>query len=109
MIELGQILTGLIQRTDEGNLKWTRSVQDDRFVTSVDAISLVIGEYDGNWGNPRYRIDIYDDLGDVAGSFDIRDTTEEQQEQLSRLYELARRSANKIDSTLEKLAKALEI
>ncbi len=109
MIELGQILTGLIRRTDEGNLKWTRSVQDDRFVTSVDAISLVIGEYDGNWGKSQYRLDIIDELGEVAGSFDFRDTSAEQEIQLSRLYELARRSANKIDSTLEKLAKALEL
>ena len=109
MIELGQILTGLIQRTEEGKLSWTKSVQTDRYVASVDVISLVVGEYDGKWGSPRYRLDVFDELGEVAGSFDVRDTTGEQQEQLSRLFELARRSANKIDSTLEKLAKALEI
>ena len=42
MIELGQILSGLLQRTTEGKLKWNDTVQGDRFVASVDAISIVV-------------------------------------------------------------------
>ena len=42
MIELSPILEGLIQRTTEGKLKWSRTVPHDRFVTSVDAIAIVI-------------------------------------------------------------------
>ena len=38
MIELAQILPGLVQRTTEVKLKWYRSVQKNQFVTSVDAI-----------------------------------------------------------------------
>ena len=108
MIELGQILDGLVQRTTEGKLKWSRTVQPDRFVTSVDAISIVIVEIQ-DFSPDHYRLDILDEWGDTADSLDYRDTTDEQDRQLARLYVLARRSGNNIDSTLEKLAKALEL
>lgn len=109
MTDLGQILSGLVQRTDEGSLKWHRSVQNDRFVTVFDAISIVIVEYEADWGKRRYRLDILDESGELADSFDYRDTPPEQVAQLERLFVLARRSANNVDSTLEKIARALEI
>ena len=108
MIELVQILAGLIQRTDEGKLKWSRAVQSDRFVTSVDAISIVIIEEE-IFGTTTYRLDILDESGEVVDSLGNRDTTAEQDRQLARLFVLARRSAHNIDLTLEKLAKALEL
>ena len=108
MIDLGQILVGLIQRTTEGKLKWSSSVENDRFVTSVDAISIVIVEIRGR--DPNYRLDILnDESGATIESLGFEDTSVEQDRQLARLYVLARRSAFDIDSTLEKLAKALEL
>ena len=107
MIELGQILNGLVERTMEGRLKWSRSV-DDRFVTSVDAISVVIEEYISG-GGTRRRLDILDESGETVESLGYQDTTGEQDEQLARLFVLARRSAHNIDSILEKLAKGLEL
>ena len=104
MIEIGQILTGLVQRTKESRLKWRRGAQNNQFVTSVDAISIVIMDM-----GSTYRLDILDESGDIVESLLYQDTTEEQDEQLERLYVLARRSALNIDSTLEKLAKALEL
>ena len=115
MIELGQILAGLVQRTAEGKLKWRRTVQDDRFVTSVDAISIVIVELHGyfdadlNLAPTTHRLDIYDESGEIVESFGDQDTNEEEDKQLARLYVLARRSALNIDSTLEKIAKALDL
>ena len=109
MTDLGQILSGLVQRTDEGSLKWHKSVQNDYFVTALDAISIAIVEYEADWGKLRHRLDIFGESGDLADSFDYRDTTPEQVIQLERLFVLARRSANNIDSTLEKIAKALEL
>ena len=113
MIELGQILTGLVRRTAEGKLKWNRTVQSDRFVTSVDAISIVIVEIEVliniDVVNTYYRLEILDESGEVVESLDRHDTSVEQDEQLARLYVLARRSAFNIDATLEKLAKALEL
>ena len=105
MIKLGQILEGLVQRTAEGKLKWSRTVENDRFVTSVDAISVVISESQGFY----YRLDILDESGQTVESLDFPDVTPEYHEQLAHLYALARRSAIDIDSTLEKLAKALEL
>ena len=107
MIELGTILDGLIQRTSEGRLKWSRSVESDRFVTSVDAISIVIRVVSSRYES--YQLEILDESGETVDVLGYDNTTADQDEQLERLFVLARRSAHNIDSTLEKLAKALEL
>ena len=108
MIDLGQILVGIVQRTTEGKLKWSRTVENDRFVTSIDAISIVIMEIRDR--GTHHRLDILDDeSGAIIESLSFEDTTGEQDRLLARLYVLARRSAFDIDSALEKLAKALEL
>jgi hypothetical protein len=115
MIELGQILDGLVQRTTEGKLRWSRTVAKDRFVTSVDAISVAIvdagpiPEVNYETFRESYRLDILDESGDVVDSLGFKDTTGEQDQLLERLYVLARRSALNVDSVLEKLAKGLEL
>lgn len=109
MIELSQILTGLVQRTDEGKLRWNRTAENDRYVTSVDAISIVIQETEGYRGSLNYRLEILDESGETVDSLSFRDTNQVQDWELERLYVLARRSAHNIDLTLEKLAKALEL
>ena len=38
MIELDQILEGLIQRTADGKLRWSRTVESDQFVASLARI-----------------------------------------------------------------------
>ena len=104
MIELGPILEGLIQRTTEGKLKWSRTVPHDRFVTAVDAISIVIQvEFSGS-----YSLEILNEAGETAESLEYRDATAEQIAQLARLFVLARRSALNTEATLQKLAKALD-
>ena len=106
MIELDQILEGLVRRTMEGRLIWRRVVQNDRFVASVDVISVVIQEIrEGE----LYRLDILDESGEIVESLSYPDTTVEQDEQLARLYVLARRQARNANLTLEKLAKGLEL
>ncbi len=67
MIEVGQILAGLVQKAEEGRLKWSRAVRNnDRFVTSVDAISIVIIEIDAT--NSNHRLDILDESGETVES-----------------------------------------
>ena len=105
MIELGPILEGLIQRTTEGKLKWSRTVPHDRFVTSVDAIAIVIQVDLGG----RYSLEILNEAGETAESLEYLDTTDEQNRQLARLFVLARRSALNTEATLQKLAKALNV
>ena len=107
MIGLDQILTRVVERTTEGKLKWSRTVENDRFVTSVDTISIVIVE--DRYGRTTYRLDILDESGETVDSLGWQVTTSEQERELARLYAMARRSALDVDSTLEKLAKALEL
>ena len=108
MTDLDQILTGLIQRTKEGKLKWSSTHQQDRFTTSVDVISVMIFESVSSFG-AGYQLDILDESGEIVESLRHEDTTEEQDELLERLYILARRSALDIDLVLEKLAQGLEL
>lgn len=108
MIELAQILTGLVERTSEGKLKWSRTVQDHRFATSIGAISVVISEFDGQ-NPPRYGLDILDESGETVESLRYHNSTAEQDQQMERLFFQARRSALNIDEILERLAKGLEL
>lgn len=108
MIELGQILTRVLERTTEGKLKWSRTVRSDRFVASIDAISMVIMEIPGRISN-HHQLDILSEEGETIDSLSHQDTTAGQDTQLERLFQLARRSALDVDATLEKLAKALDI
>ena len=104
MTDLDQILTGLIQRTKEGKLKWSSTAQRHQFTTSIGAISVMIFETESEHG-----LDILDESDELVESLRYEDTTTEQDEQLERLYILARRSALNIDSVLEKLAQGLEL
>ena len=120
MNELNTILDGLIQRTADGRLKWSRSVPVKRFVASLDAISVAIQETErgGLSYSGEYRLEITNEKGHTVEVLDSEDqrglvpvdrrATTWQSSQLERLYPLARRSALDTQSTLEKLAKALE-
>ena len=115
MNELDKILDGLIRRTSDRQLNWSRTAEANQFVTSVDTISVIvrrrsvslpmIGE-----SVPEFRLEILDDQGTLIETFVSRDagTTPQRQQNLARLHELARHSALNIQETLEKLAKALE-
>ena len=107
MFELDQILAGLIERTVDGKLKWNRTVRDNQFTTSIDAISVVIRAVSERQG--VYRLEILDEAGEPVEVLDHTNTPPDQQHQLERLYVLARRSALNVQSTLDKLAKALEL
>ena len=89
MIEISQIISGLVQRTAEGKLNWIRSVEGNRYIASVDVISVAITEE----SRIRYRLDILDECGETVESLGYDATTDEQDEELARLYVLARRSA----------------
>ncbi|MCE2501672.1 MAG: hypothetical protein J4G13_12560 [Dehalococcoidia bacterium] len=119
MNELDKILGGLIQRTTEGKLKWSPTVERDRFVTSIDAISVVVGQLSEARGvyPARHQLEILNDEGFTVEVLETEDefglvatdelATPEQAGQMNRLYVLARRSGLNAHSTLEKLAKAL--
>ena len=103
MTELDKILEGLIRRTTEGRLKWSRTFQSDRFVTSVDAVSIVISER----FHSVYGLEILNEDGETVESIESPYTSEAQNRQFERLFVLARRSALNSEATLQKLAKSL--
>ena len=109
MIELGQILEGLIRRTTDGKLKWRSSVREDQFVVSVDAISIVIRELPPRGTDLNYRLEILDENGRTVEVLHYDNSNAEQDKQMENLFVLARRSALNIDSVLQKLAQALEL
>lgn len=108
MIEFNQILEGLVQRTAEGKLKWRRGIREGQYVTSVDAISIVV--MNEEFLDPvGYRLEILDESGKTVESLRDRHSTAEQGQLLERLHVEARNSARLSDPVLEKLAKALEL
>ncbi len=118
MNELDRILDGLIQRTAEGKLTWSASIRPDSFITSVDAISVVLRQLHGRTFE-SYRLEIQDrEEGAtvaVLESENSSDTvpagrriTQEQAQQLQHLYDLVGSSVLNVDETLTKLAEALE-
>lgn len=111
MIELDQILDGLIQRTTDGKLNWRSSIHDDQFVASVDAISVVVRESPGRGidADPNYRFEILDENGRTVEVLYSSTVTAQQDRQLEQLFTLARRSALNTDAVLQKLAAALEL
>ena len=120
MSEMDQILEGLIRQTDDGKLRWRPSVTKDTFVTSVDAIAVVVRELStGKYFAPaRHQLEIFNDEGHTAEVLETSykfaavpnesDAAHEQALRLRHLHQLARRSALNTQATLAKLAKALE-
>jgi hypothetical protein len=115
MNELDKILDGLIRRTSDGKLNWSRTAEANQFVTSVDTISVIVRRRTVplsiiGGSVPEFRLEILDDQGTLIETFVSGDagTTPQRREDLARLHELARHSALNIQGTLEKLAKALE-
>lgn len=130
MTDLDKILEGLVQRTSDRKLQWSRSVNIGEFVTSVDVISVVVRELNqgyvpksyyasaGSFAPPGHQLEIFDDEDNAVAVLETynehsyvsqdRGATPEQATQLAHLYELARRSALNTEATLQKLAKALE-
>ena len=116
MSKMSTILQGLISRTEEGKLMWRTSIRKNTFLTAVDTTAVSIKELDEFL--ERYRLEILNKEGFKTVSLETYDesglvpldnlASPEQDRDLRRLYELARRSALDPDSTLDKLARDLE-
>ena len=126
MANLGQIIEALVQRTELGNLSWVETVEPNRFVTSVGAISVVVQDLSvssiliRNTPVSRIQLEVLNGQGDTVevvssgsshgfnwGPYPFRD--EPQAKNLERLYTLARRSARGAQDTLDELARGLGI
>lgn len=110
-----QILEKLIERTQEGKVSWHTTVDPDGFLTTLDTISVIVSS---NQPFVEYRVEIQNQDGvtvmvketpDSLPAMLIRHEDERHLDQLlGRLFGLARRSALKVDSTLEELVSHLD-
>ena len=110
MSQLDHILERLVQRTADGSLTWRRSGDNDKFVMSVDGITVAVTDLRGAMGfaSLGQRLEIINESGQTVEVLDVNShPTIEQEERLERLFILARRSALETQATLEKLANAL--
>lgn len=120
MNNMERILKGLLKRTEEGQLKWRTTVNENRFVASIDTIgvSVQLLRQAMQFTPDSYRLEVLNDEGATVDSLETLEVRAETREQLdtmrennrdvSRLFTLARRSALDTDATLEKLANSLE-
>ena len=122
MNELDQILAELVRRTADGRLHWMLSAEDDEFVASIGAVSMIVRQqgFDplrlGGWIhqveilNERGRtvevIQASTSLGELA--FDSPDNLNRVR-LLDELYAAARRSALDADATIKQLRESLGI
>ena len=115
-----RVLKGLLKRTEEGKLRWRTTVDENRFVASVDTIAVAVQRVGPGvvMGNDRFKFEVVNDEGITVESLESRDecglvpserrATTEQERDIDRLFTLARRSALDSDATLAKLADSLE-
>ena len=115
-----QVLTGLVNLTDEGKLKWRSTWDLNVFLATVDLIGVVIKPAGGSAANGQreYALEILNNEGviaevlatdkDYASKIGARSITDEQRELIIRLFRLARRSALNTEATLSELANGLE-
>ena len=120
MDKMTQVLTGLVNRTDEGKLTWRPTWDSNSFIASVDLIGVVIRPSGGSSRNGQrgYALEILNNDGliaevlatdkDYASKIGARSITDEQRELIIRLFHLARRSALDTEATLSELANGLE-
>ena len=120
MDKMTTILQGLINRTEDGNLKWRTTLNDNVFVSAVNTTGVVIKLLPAGsvFDSERHRLEILNDDGMTAVVLETEGSrrlvpkenraTEEQVKDLRRLFALARHSALNADLTLDKLARDLE-
>lgn len=107
MIGLDDILTRLVQRTEERKLQWSRTAEEGRFTTSVGAISVIIAEANTHFAK-NYEIEILNESGETVETKLSSHLGPAERLNLVKLYSLARRSAHNVDEILEKLAESLD-
>ena len=105
MDKMTQVLTGLVNRTDEGKLTRRPTWDSNSFIAAVDLIGVVIKPSGGSSpsGQRGYALEILNNHGLVAEALDTdadyaskvgaRSVADEQRELITRLFRLARRSA----------------
>lgn len=119
MDRMTQILEKLISRTHEGKVNWRPTANPDGFLTTLDTIGVIVSSRSNLGFGSLYKVEIQNEEGvaleimetpdDVIGFVGQEGVANQEQSRLiERLFQLARQSALKVDSTLEELANHLD-
>ena len=107
MAETSDILTRLLERTDEDKVIWQTTVEDNEFLVVLGKLSVTIRQYEFQGMQNVLRI-----LNEEGTEIEMLGTSTNEgapwYAELSDLYRKARRIALGVDSQLEDLLKVLE-
>lgn len=107
MAETSDILTKLLERTNQDKVNWQSTSEDDLFLAVLGNSSVTIREYE-SFG-PQYSLRILNDEGRVIeGLMSESGEGANWYGEMHELYAKARRIALGVDSQLEDLLKELQ-
>ena len=121
MNELDQILEELVRRTADGRLHWMLSAEDDEFVASIGAVSMIVRQqgFDPLRGGRIHQVEILNERGRsvevIQANTSLDELAFDSPDNLNRvrlldeLYAAARRSALDADATIKQLRESLGI
>lgn len=109
MAEISEILTTLVDRTNENKVLWQTTTNEDTFVALVGSLSVMINPVATNRGGRGWRLEILNNEGRVIETLNsLTDDGSIWEEELQELYIKARRVALGTDSQLQGLLDELE-
>lgn len=104
-----KIIDKLIKSTGSGSLKWTKTAIVDKYETRFNGFTVTIDINQDNGlqvtfpGIETAKLRFLNDKGEEFDKVSCYDFKSPEYSLLSRLYDVARRSANKIDVQLNQL------
>lgn len=100
------LLTRLIARTEAGSVQWERGGREESYIYSLPDASVVIETKDRDDSHP-YRFRVVNDMGDTVDEITVS-PFEASSSEAEELYRLAKRSALRVDETLDALLSRLD-
>ena len=109
MAEIADIITKLLERTNEGKVSWRTSVDEKTFTAVVGSTSTLVSARDDALRNQQVQFRILDRQGREIERYDTLHQYEaEIGACLRELYTKAKRVALGVEDQLDELLKALE-
>lgn len=111
MAEVTDILTKLLERTNQDKVSWQSTVDESTFLAVLGNTSVSIDEEYGDYGQLQYVFKILNQEGreiERLGSNTLNTSGESSHDELSELYIKARRVALGVDGQLDNLLQELE-
>ena len=119
MDRMTQILEKLLERTYEGKVSWRATADPDGFLAALDTVGVIVSSRSQLGLGSLYKVEIQNKDGVALEVKETPDGTigfvgqegvanDHQSVLIGRLFNLARQSALKVDSTLEELVNHLD-